>query len=111
MADFHGHATMHMALPMTSTVIPVRGTCEVHKDQLKIKVLSNTLTLGMPGKPSEDDMTYNISFEDEGKYTIKIKYLSSLQCYEGSATLEGKKQPAMNFTFHNNDSPLAELKN
>jgi len=110
MADFYGHATMNMRLPMTSTVIPVQGTCEVHNDKLKIMVLSNTLTLGMPGKPNEDDMTYNISFEGEGKFTIKVKYISSLQCYQGSATQDGKDEPSMKFTFASADSPLAALK-
>merc|ERR1711942_61531 len=110
MADFAGHATMDMRLPMTSTIIPVQGECEVHNDKLKIMVLSNTLTLGMPGKPSEDDMTYNINFEGEGKFTIKIKYLSSLQCYRGSATMEGKDDPSVTFTFANKDSPLAALR-
>jgi len=110
MADFFGHATMNMRLPMTSTVIPVRGDCEVHGEKLKIMVLSNTLTLGMPSKPSEDDMTYNINFEGEGKFTIKVKYISSLQCYKGSATLDGKDEPSVTFTFASKDSPLAALR-
>merc|ERR1712178_496576 len=108
MADFYGHATFFMRLPMTATIIPVRGDCEVHGDKLTIKVMSNTLTLGMPSKPSEDDMTYNMNFEEEGKFKVKIKYLSGLRCYRGSATLEGKSQPSIAFTFANSDSPLAE---
>jgi len=110
MADFYGHATFFMRLPMTATVIPVRGDVEVEGDKLKIKVMSNTLTLGMPGKPREEDMSYNINFEEEGKFTVKVKYLSGLRCYRGSATLEGKSQPILKFTFANKDSPLSELK-
>lgn len=108
---YDGFATMYMRMPMSSSTLPVLGSCTVDDKRITLKFPFTGIEFDLPGSPTDskqNDFDFKIRGA-RGDMTMTIGYVDELKAYTGVGKQEDDDMPVLTFCFYPPESPLSRL--
>lgn len=110
---YQGYATMYMRMPMSSSALPIQGTCTVDDKRLTLKFPFTGIEFDLPNPPKENRNDFDFKIRGaRGDMTVTIGYVSELACFTGVGRTEetdGLDTPVLTFVFYPDSSPMSKL--
>ena len=110
--QYHGFATMHMRMPMSSSSLPIQGHCSVDNRRVTLKFPFTGIEFDLPSVPSDQtatDFDFLIRSQKGRDMTVTISRLEDLSAYIGYGREDGDEHAVLTFVFYSPDSPLSRL--
>ena len=110
-----GFAVMHMKMPMTSSTLPLKGSCTVHGKEVTIELPTTKTSFKLseqpkvPKKPAEFGIETLMKTPTGQTFTINIRYIAELECFVGTGKEDGATSPTLTFCFFDDKSPMNKL--
>jgi len=110
MMKYDGFATMFMRMPMSTSTLPVQGSCTVEERRITLKFPFTGIEFELPGNPQDCRTEFDFKIRGvRGDMTMTIGYISELKAYTGVGKQEDDDMPVLTFCFFPIDSPLTRL--
>jgi hypothetical protein len=116
---YRGFATMYMRMPMSSSTLPIQGTCIVEDRRITLKFPFTGIEFDLPGQPRENRNDYDFTIRSQrGDMTMTIGYIGELRAFTGTGRMDpgsgggvplDDEAPVLTFCFYGTDSPLTRL--
>jgi len=111
--QFHGFATMYMRMPMSSSSLPIQGSCTVEERRVTLRFPFTGIEFDLPSVPSAQSVASDFDFlirSEKGRdMTVTVSRLEELDAYVGYGREEGEEHAVLTFVFYALDSPLSRL--
>ena len=110
MTSYEGFATMYMRMPMSTSTLPIQGSCNVEDKRITFKFPFTGIEFDLPTAPQEgcNDFEFKIRGA-RGDMTMTISYIKELRAFTGNGKQDEEDTPVLTFTFFPSDSPMAKL--
>src|SRR6218665_541593 len=109
MSQYGGFATMYMRMPMSTSTLPVQGSCSVDERRIVLKFPFTVIEFDLPSIPDEEDIEFIIRSSRGSDMTMTISHLPELKAYAGVGREGDDSVPVLSFYFFPPDSPLSLL--
>lgn len=110
MAKYEGSATMYMRMPMSTSALPIQGSCTVDDKRITLKFPFTGIEFDLPSSPSEDRNEFDFKIRGaRGDMTMTIGFIPELKCFTGIGKQEEDDQPVLTFYFYPSSSPMSRL--
>jgi len=105
-----GFATMYMRMPMSSSTLPIGGTCSVDDKRVSLKFPFTGIEFDLPSKPTEDRNDFDFKIRGaRGDMTMTIGYIPDLKAFHGCGKQDEDDTPVLTFVFYPEGSPMNKL--
>lgn len=110
MARYDGFATMYMRMPMSTSTLPVQGSCTVDDRRITLKFPFTGIEFDLPGTPKENRNDFDFKIRGaRGDMTMTISYVAELKAFTGVGRQDEDDMPVLTFCFFPVESPLSRL--
>ncbi len=110
MARYEGTATMYMRMPMSTSTLPIQGTCTVEDKRITLKFPFTGIEFDLPSSPKEDRNDFDFKIRGaRGDMVMTISYVPELKAFNGVGKQDEDDTPVLTFVFYPTDSPMAKL--
>ena len=110
MTKYEGFATMYMRMPMSTSTLPIQGSCTVEDKRITLKFPFTGIEFDLPSAPQEGRNDFDFKIRGaRGDMTMTIGYVQELRAFTGTGKQEEEDTPVLTFTFFPSDSPMAKL--
>lgn len=99
---------MYMRMPMSSSTLPVQGSCSVDDKRITLKFPFTGIEFDLPATPTQSDFDFKIRGA-RGDMTMTIGYLDELRAFTGVGRQDDEDMPVLTFCFYSPGSPLSRL--
>ena len=107
---YEGFATMYMRMPMSTSTLPINGTCTVDDKRITLKFPFTGIEFDLPSSPKEGRNDFDFKIRGaRGDMTMTIGYIAELKCFTGTGRQEEEDSPVLTFFFFPDDSPMRHL--
>ncbi|ESN89926.1 hypothetical protein HELRODRAFT_194765 [Helobdella robusta] len=107
---YEGFATMYMRMPMSSSTLPVQGSCTVEDKRITLKFPFTGIEFDLPSSPKESQNDFDFKIRGaRGDMTMTMGYVPELKAYTGVGKQEEDDMPVLTFCFFPPESPLSRL--
>ena len=105
-----GFATMYMRMPMSTSSLPIQGSCTVEDKRITLKFPFTGIEFDLPTSPKEDRNDFDFKIRGaRGDMTMTIGYMKDLQCFVGTGKQDEDENPVLTFCFYPKSSPMSKL--
>lgn len=105
-----GFATMYMQMPMSTSSLPIQGTCSVDDKRVTLKFPFTGIEFDLPSSPKEGRNDFDFKIRGaRGEMIMTIGYIKDLQCFFGTGKHEEDNTPVLTFVFYPSTSPMVHL--
>ena len=101
---------MYMRMPMSSSSLPIQGTCNVDDKRVTLKFPFTGIEFELPKAPKSDQNDFDFKIRGaRGDMTLTIGYNKDLSCFHGVGRQEEDDSPVISFVFYKESSPMSKL--
>ena len=109
--EYVGFATMYMRMPMSTSTLPIQGTCVVADRRITLKFPFTGIEFDLPAEPRDQttDFDFVIRNTRGSDMTVTISNLPELKAHTGVGREDDENAAVLTFFFFPPDSPLSKL--